>query len=147
MIAPTIATATATRKGGVAFPRNKTSRGDAALAKRLGINAKAASAKVERFRELCRQVAATVASDPTLSVWAATIVAPINYVTAVPTVSELTPEVVLAAQEADLAEDLAEAKYVANPCRETLIALRAAGVRAVDAEKRRIAAIDRELAR
>lgn len=130
---------------GATYPRHHVSAGAVALARRLGCSDTAAQRRVERFKALSVDLAAIVRDDPSLAAWAAALVAPVNG--AGSPVPLLDDPLMLEAQEADLTEDLAEARYRANPTRDNLSTWTRANSRAIVASKALLAAQAEELAR
>ena len=140
-----IRTGTRTRNGGN-YPRPHTSRLAALLARRTSKSDKAAQHDLDRVRDTLRHLASLVAADPSVAGQVAALIGPATIVTTLPAVPKFDADLMLAAQEADIAEDLAEARYLAHPTRANLLAMRPALSAQINTSRTLLAAIGEAVA-
>lgn len=112
------------------------------LARRLGTEARTAQRRIEVARDLLREIAQDVANHPEHRDAARALIAPVAAAVSVELVYPLSPSLRLRSAEADIAEDLARARYDADPCEANRKAWQMAVDRQADASHELSAALE-----
>ena len=85
------------------------------IGRRLGVEGRTAQRRIEVARDLLREIAQDVANHPEHRDAARALIAPVASAVSVDLVYPLSPSLKFRSAEADIAEDLARARYDADP--------------------------------